>query len=146
VEQFICFDQAEGFLKTVRYVESIRKRLSPQTRTTIDELGVISADDMAQVEPGHVAKPVPNSYWNLAGAVYAYLFGEMTKSPEKEPEKSVMGMPPRGDILVLNRRLVKRPAAARTQKLEVCEPKVRSSRRVDGRAQHGLAHGSSNTS
>ena len=78
VEQFTFFDQADGFLKTVRYIETIRKRLSPETKTTIDELGVISADDTVQDEPGHVAKPIENSYWNLAGAVYAYLFGEMT--------------------------------------------------------------------
>jgi len=78
VEQFTFFDQADGFLKTVRFVEAIRKRLSPETRTTIDELGVISADDSAQGEPGHVAKPIENSYWNLAGALYAYLFGELT--------------------------------------------------------------------
>jgi Glycosyl hydrolases family 39 len=79
VEQFTYFDQAEGFLKAVRYVEAIRKRLSPETKTTIDELGVISADDIAQVEPGHVAQPIPKSYWNLAGAMYAYIFGELTK-------------------------------------------------------------------
>jgi hypothetical protein len=79
VEQFTYFDQAEGFLKTVRYVESIRQRLSPETKTTIDELGVISADDVAQDEPGHVAQTIPNSYWNLAGAMYAYIFGELTK-------------------------------------------------------------------
>jgi len=79
VEQFTYFDQADGFLKTVRYIESIRKRLSPETKTTIDELGVISADDAAQGEPGHVAKPIENSYWNLAGALYAYLFGELSK-------------------------------------------------------------------
>lgn len=79
IEQFTYFDQADGFLKTVRYVEAIRQRLSPETKTTIDELGVISADDMSQGEPGHVAQPIPNSYWNLAGALYAYLVGEMTK-------------------------------------------------------------------
>jgi len=79
VEQFTYFDQAEGFLKTVRYVEAIRKRLSPETKTTIDELGVISAADIAQAEPGHVAQPIPDSYWNLAGSMYAYIFGELTK-------------------------------------------------------------------
>jgi len=79
VEQFTYFDQADGFLKTVRYVEAIRKRLSPETKTTIDELGVISADDVAQDQPGHVPQPIPNSYWNLAGAMYAYIFGELTK-------------------------------------------------------------------
>jgi hypothetical protein len=94
VEQFTYFDQAEGFLKTVRYVESIRKRLSPETKTTIDELGVISADDIAQVEPGHVAQPILNSYWNLAGAMYAYLFGEMTKiGIDVAGESQLVGFP-----------------------------------------------------
>jgi hypothetical protein len=78
IQQYSFFAQADGFLKQVRYVEAIRKRLSPQTRTTIDELGVISADDTGQGDPGHVTKPIPDAYWNLAGALYAYLFGELT--------------------------------------------------------------------
>ncbi len=94
VEQFTYFDQAEGFLKTVRYVEAIRKRLSPETKTTIDELGVISADDLAQDQPGHVAKPIEDSYWNLAGAMYAYLFGEMTKMGiDVAGESQLVGFP-----------------------------------------------------
>src|SRR5205807_10293378 len=78
VEQFTYFDQADGFLKSVRYIESIRKRLSPETKTTIDELGVISADDLTQGEPGHVSKPIRDSYWNLAGGMYAYIFCLLT--------------------------------------------------------------------
>src|SRR6201997_4664949 len=94
IEQFTYFDQADGFLKTVRYVESIRKRLSPETKTTIDELGVISADDIAQGEPGHVAKPIPNSYWNLAGALYAYLFSELAKiGVDVAGESQLVGFP-----------------------------------------------------
>ena len=94
VEQFSYFDQAEGFLKAVRYVEAIRKRLSPETKTTIDELGVISADDLAQGEPGHSAKPIENSYWNLAGAMYAYLFGELTKiGIDVAGESQLVGFP-----------------------------------------------------
>lgn len=61
----VPLDQAEGFLKTVRYVEAILKRLSPETKTTIEELGVIAADDLAQGQPGYVAKPIDNSYWGL---------------------------------------------------------------------------------
>ena len=75
----VFFAQADGFLNTVRYVEAIRKRLSPGTRTTINEIGSISADDIGQGAPGYVFKPIPGSYWNLAGAMYAYLFGEMTR-------------------------------------------------------------------
>src|SRR5246127_2959057 len=94
VEQFTYFAQADGFLKTVRYIEAIRKRLSPETKTTIDELGVISADDLAQGTPGHVAQPIPTSYWNLAGAMYAYLFGELTQiGIDVAGESQLVGFP-----------------------------------------------------
>lgn len=94
IEQFTYFDQADGFLKTVRYIESIRKRLSPETKTTIDELGVISADDGDQGKPGHIAKPIENSYWNLAGALYAYMFGELSKlGIDVAGESQLVGFP-----------------------------------------------------
>lgn len=94
VQGYTFFAQADGFLNTVRYVEEIRKRLSPQTRTTIDELGAISADDLAQGEPGHVTKPIPNSYWNLTGAMYAYLFGELTRMGiDAAGESQLVGYP-----------------------------------------------------
>jgi hypothetical protein len=79
IQQYTFFAQADGFLNTVRYIESIRKRLSPETRTTINEIGAISAEDVAQGEPGHVVKPISDSYWNLTGAMYAYIFAELTK-------------------------------------------------------------------
>lgn len=78
IQQHTVFAQADGFLTTVRYIESIRKRLSPETRTTIDEIGIISADDDAQDQPGHLTKPIPDAYWNLAGAEYAYIFGALS--------------------------------------------------------------------
>jgi hypothetical protein len=77
-QQHTAFAQADGFLSVVRYVESIRLRLSPETKTMINEIGAISADDRLQNEPGHVTKPIPNSYWNLTGALYAYIFGELS--------------------------------------------------------------------
>ncbi len=77
--QYTFFDQADGFLHTVRYAEAIRKRLSPETMTTLDELGVILASDDGQDQPGHVEKPIPDGYWNLAGAMYAHLYVEVAK-------------------------------------------------------------------
>jgi hypothetical protein len=77
IQQFTFFDQADRFIATARYIEQIRQRLSPQTRTTVDEIGSISADDGEQGNPGHVTKPIPNSYWNLSGAAYAYVFGNL---------------------------------------------------------------------
>jgi len=93
-DQYTYFDQADGFLKTVRYIEAIRKRLSPHTKTTIDELGVISADDGGQNDPAHVAKPIANSYWNLSGAVYAYLFGHLAElGVDVAGESQLLGFP-----------------------------------------------------
>jgi len=79
VQQHTFFAQADGFLNTTRYLDAIRRRLSPETRTTINEIGSISADDLQQFRPGHVHKPIPNAYWNLSGAMYAYLFGELSR-------------------------------------------------------------------
>ncbi len=94
VQQHTFFDQADGFLNTVRYVEAIRKRLSPQTATTIDEIGCISADDGQQNRPGHVTAPIPASYWNLCGATYAYLFGNLARMGiEGAGESQLVGYP-----------------------------------------------------
>ena len=76
-QQYTVWDQTAGFLNSVRYIEAIRKRLSPGTVTMINEIGAISADDGGQSQPGHVTQPIPNSYWNLCGAMYAWLFGEL---------------------------------------------------------------------
>ncbi len=77
-QQFTYFAQADGFINTVRYIESIRQRLSPHTRTTVNEIGSIRAEDMGQFAPGFVFQPIPDAYWNLSGAVYAYVFAHLT--------------------------------------------------------------------
>jgi Glycosyl hydrolases family 39 len=79
VQQYTFFAQADGFLNVVRYIEAIRQRLSPETGTMINELGSIAAEDGAQGDPGYVFKPIPNSYWHLSSALYAYVFGELSK-------------------------------------------------------------------
>ncbi len=73
--QYTFFDQEAGFLNTVRYVEAIRKRLSPETKTDLDELGVILPTDN---KPGDNVPP-PAAYWNLAGALYANLFIDLSR-------------------------------------------------------------------
>lgn len=72
--QYTFFDRADGFINSVRYIESIRKRLSPKTKTTINEIGSILSSDFASKEAA-----IPDEYWNLSGALYAYLFLELTK-------------------------------------------------------------------
>jgi len=73
--QYTFFDQEAGFLNTVRYVEEIRKRLSPATKTDLNELGAILPTDN---KPGDEVPP-PAAYWNLAGALYADLFIELSR-------------------------------------------------------------------
>jgi Glycosyl hydrolases family 39 len=78
IQQFTYFEQADRFIATVRYIEAIRKRLSPSTRTDVDEIGSIGREDQGQESPGHTTPEIPNSYWNLSGAVYAYVFGNLS--------------------------------------------------------------------
>ncbi|HTQ56765.1 MAG TPA: hypothetical protein VMI94_20000 [Bryobacteraceae bacterium] len=75
VQQHTFFDQADRFLATARYIEEIRRRLSPATRTTVNEIGAILPGDPGL--PGRPPQPIPNSYWNLAGATYAYVFANL---------------------------------------------------------------------
>lgn len=78
--QYTFFDQADGFLATARYIEQIKHRLSPQVKTDLNELGVILPEDgKSNRIPGYKAKPEPKEYWNLAGALYAYLYIESAK-------------------------------------------------------------------
>ena len=74
VHPFTFFEQADHFLDTVRYAESIRRRLSPQAQTMLNEIGTIQPEDTGPPTGG---TPPPASYWNLSGAVYAYLYGQL---------------------------------------------------------------------
>ena len=95
VQQFTFFDQADRFIASTRYIDAIRRRLSPATRTTIDEIGSISADDGGQTDPKHVTKPIPDSYWNLSGTTYAYVFGQLaTLGIDVAGNRSSSAIPP----------------------------------------------------
>jgi hypothetical protein len=86
--QFTFFDQADGFLTTVRYVEQIRRRLSPETRTTLDEIGNILPGDPAGKET------IPDIYWNASGALYAYVYVEaMRMGIDIVGESQLVGYP-----------------------------------------------------
>jgi hypothetical protein len=88
--QYTFFDQAERFLDTVRYIQVICERLSPATQTDTDELGCILPYDTAD----HLVRPIPNGYWNLCGAMYAYLYAELAKQGvEVAGESQLVGYP-----------------------------------------------------
>ena len=77
--QYTVFDQSAQFIQRVEYVNAIRKRLSPNTGTYVDELGVILPSDDGQGQPGYIFKPLPGFYWNLCAAQFAYLYAELAR-------------------------------------------------------------------
>ncbi|MGO8731717.1 MAG: glycosyl hydrolase family 39 [Terriglobia bacterium] len=94
VQQYTFFNQADQFLAVVRWADSIRQRLSPQTQTDLDELGSQTGTDGTGMPPTYVAPPIPNSYWNLSGAMYAYLYGELAKlGIDVAGESQMVGFP-----------------------------------------------------
>jgi len=87
--QYTFFEQADHFLDVVRYIESIRQRLSPNVGTDTDELGAILPDDNILLRA-----PIPESYWNLCGAMYAYLYAQLaTLGIEVVGESQLVGYP-----------------------------------------------------
>jgi Glycosyl hydrolases family 39 len=88
VWQYTFFEQANGFLDTVHYVQAIRERLSPKTETDADELGAILPGD----PQGKL--PIPNFYWNLCSAMYAYLYANLANlGVEVAGESQLVGYP-----------------------------------------------------
>ena len=85
--QYSFFNQANGFLDRVRYIENIRKRLSPQVFTTVNEIGNILSRDGTNEQ-------IPNTYWDLSGAMYAYIYLELTKmGVDVAGESQLVGYP-----------------------------------------------------
>jgi hypothetical protein len=74
VQQYTVFDRADSFLETIRYIELIRQRLLPRTRTDVNETGIILPND--SVVP---RAPIPDSHWNLSAAYYGYLYGQLAR-------------------------------------------------------------------
>lgn len=68
------FDQLDTFTFEIEQIEQIRQALSPETRTTINELGVILDDDNT-----HGACQFPLIYWNAAAALYAYAWAKISR-------------------------------------------------------------------
>lgn len=69
------FGLADGFLDTVKQAERIRKRLSPQTKTYLKELGNIAPGDN---NPAPECAPLPDLWWSATAAYWAYLYSKLT--------------------------------------------------------------------
>eukprot|EP01043_Picozoa_sp_COSAG02_P010776 COSAG02_NODE_386_length_23297_cov_32.396457_8_plen_372_part_00 len=69
------FGLADNFLDTVKQAEDIRKRLSPQTKTYLKELGNIAPGDN---QPAPECAPLPDLWWSATAAYWAYLYSKLT--------------------------------------------------------------------
>jgi hypothetical protein len=78
IQPFTVFEQADKFLTAVQYIESIRQRLSPSTKTDVNETGCILPEDIGQ-SPRDAATTIPASYWNLCAATFAYLYAGLAR-------------------------------------------------------------------
>jgi len=95
--EYTLFDKADLFLEKVSFIESIRKRLSPKTKTDINELGTFVSNAMR-------AQPISQEYWNLSASVYAYFFIELTKQGiDYIGESQLVGFPTQyPDVSMIN--------------------------------------------
>lgn len=73
VQQHTFFRDADAFVAVVKYLETIRQRLSPNTMTFINELGTVSSDNFG------LHPVIAPSYWNLSGATFAYAYLQFAK-------------------------------------------------------------------
>lgn len=71
--------------------------MSPHTITMINEIGSI-------LRSPAVTAPIPNDYWNLSGAMYAYMFLELTKiGVDVAGESQLVGYPTQfPDVSMMN--------------------------------------------
>jgi hypothetical protein len=80
VWQFTFFEQVDRCLAVARYIDVIRQRLSPETGTAVNEVGTLSLEDIMRLtNPDHVGQLIPDSYWALSAALYAYVYAELSK-------------------------------------------------------------------
>lgn len=77
--QYSFFDQADGFLATMRYADAVRRRLSPQTKTAFDEVGSELPTDWHPDKPNDAGPPIPPIYWNASAALFGYVYLESAK-------------------------------------------------------------------
>lgn len=70
---YTVFQQADKFLTAARYIDALRRRFAPDAKTAVDNIATMLPDPLAPV----LAHPIPRSYWNLSGAMYAYMYGNL---------------------------------------------------------------------
>jgi len=84
------FNEADGFIQEARQIAAIKQKINPNVKLDVDEMGVILPND------NDATAPVPPMiYWNAAGGMYAYLFGNLAQMGyDVLGESQLAGSPP----------------------------------------------------
>ena len=89
------FTNYDDFFDVVNQIETIRKAMAPNVRTTVDEAGVILPDDN---DPA--ASAFPLVYWNACSAGFAYMFAHLSAvGVDVVGSSQLMGYPRLDDVL-----------------------------------------------
>lgn len=74
--QYTSFKEADRLLTAASFVEVIRRAFAPTSKTIIEELGgsLLPWDATVRQVARH---PIDPAYWNLSGAMWAYLYGNL---------------------------------------------------------------------
>ena len=89
------FTNYDEFFDVVAHIERQRKALSPSTKTTIDEVGVILPNDNSDD-----AEPFPAVYFNAVSAAFAYLFSNLAlQGIDVLGSSQLVGYPQLRDVL-----------------------------------------------
>jgi hypothetical protein len=67
--QHVFFAQADRMIHLSRHIDNLRRRVRPGTEMHFNEIGSTLPDPMSAL-----TKPIPNDYWNLSGALFAYMY------------------------------------------------------------------------
>ena len=78
-QQYTFFAQADGFSECGPLHRNDPQTLVPANENNDQRSGIDFRGGANQLAPGDEKQdPIPDSYWNLSGALYAYLFGRLT--------------------------------------------------------------------
>jgi hypothetical protein len=84
------FPKVDAFLARVDAIESLRLRLSPSTRTAVDEAGTLLRGACLQAVP----EAIPDLYWNFSAAIFAYLYANLAmRGIDLVCESQLVGLP-----------------------------------------------------
>jgi glycosyl hydrolase family 39 (putative alpha-L-iduronidase) len=74
-----AFAEVDRGVSGARRLERLRARLRPAAGTAVTESGTVAVEDLAQWKPGYVYRPIPDTYWRLSAAVWAYMVSRLAE-------------------------------------------------------------------